>query len=69
MNWDYLKKLKTKNMCKTLAASVQEEKETIEDVYEPYLLQEGFIERTSRGRTATALAYKHFGIKKGKGLF
>ncbi|MEE8328551.1 MAG: Holliday junction branch migration DNA helicase RuvB [Thermodesulfovibrionia bacterium] len=53
----------------TLAASVQEEKETIEDVYEPYLLQEGFIERTSRGRMATALAYKHFGIKKGKGLF
>lgn len=53
----------------TLAASVQEEKETIEDVYEPYLLQEGFIERTSRGRMATDLAYKHFGIKKGKGLF
>ncbi len=46
----------------TLAASVQEEKETIEDVYEPYLLQEGFIERTSRGRMATDLAYKHFGI-------
>jgi Holliday junction DNA helicase RuvB len=69
MNWDYLKELKTKNMCKTLAASVQEEKETIEDVYEPYLLQEGFIERTSRGRMATNLAYKHFGIKKDSGLF
>ncbi len=53
----------------TLAASVQEEKETIEDVYEPYLLQEGFIERTSRGRMATNLAYKHFGIQKDKGLF
>jgi len=52
MNWDYLKELKTKNMCKTIAASVREEKETIEDVYEPYLLQEGFIERTSRGRVA-----------------
>lgn len=46
----------------TLAASVQEERETIEDVYEPYLLQEGFIERTSRGRLATNLAYEHFGI-------
>ena len=46
----------------TLAASVREEKETIEDVYEPYLLQEGFIERTSRGRMATNLAYEHFGI-------
>jgi Holliday junction DNA helicase RuvB len=53
----------------TLAASVQEEKDTIEDVYEPYLLQEGFIERTSRGRMATQLAYDHFGIQKGKGLF
>ena len=46
----------------TLAASVREEKETIEDVYEPYLLQEGFIERTSRGRVATNLAYEYFGI-------
>ncbi len=53
----------------TLAASVQEEKETIEDVYEPYLLQEGFIERTSRGRLATNIAYEHFGIKKSEGLF
>lgn len=47
----------------TLAASVREEKETIEDVYEPYLLQEGFIERTSRGRMATGLAYEYFGIQ------
>lgn len=46
----------------TLAASVREEKETIEDVYEPYLLQEGFIERTSRGRMATNLAYEYFRI-------
>ncbi len=53
----------------TLAASVQEEKDTIEDVYEPYLLQKGFIERTSRGRTATNLAYEHFGIKKDSNLF
>ncbi len=50
----------------TLAASVQEEKETIEDVYEPYLLQQGFIERTSRGRTATNLAYEHFGIPSNR---
>jgi Holliday junction DNA helicase RuvB len=54
----------------TIAASVREEKETIEDVYEPFLLQEGFIERTSRGRIATKLAYEHFGIqKKSNGLF
>lgn len=48
----------------TLASSIREEKDTIEDVYEPFLLQEGFIERTSRGRVATKLAYDHFGIKK-----
>ncbi|MEK7237946.1 MAG: Holliday junction branch migration DNA helicase RuvB [Nitrospirota bacterium] len=53
----------------TIAASVREEKETIEDVYEPFLLQEGFIERTSRGRIATKLAYEHFGIQKNSGLF
>ena len=53
----------------TLAASVSEEKETIEDVYEPFLLQEGFIERTSRGRIATKLAYEHFGVQKDGGLF
>jgi len=43
----------------TLAASIGEEKDTIEDVIEPYLLQEGFLARTPRGRTATALAYQH----------
>jgi Holliday junction DNA helicase RuvB len=53
----------------TIAASVREEKETIEDVYEPFLLQEGFLERTSRGRVATQLAYEHFGMKKTEGLF
>jgi len=53
----------------TLAASIQDEKNTIEDVYEPYLLQAGFIERTPRGRMATRLAYEHFGIKKEKELF
>ncbi len=45
-----------------LAVSVGEEAETIEEVYEPYLIQEGFIERTSRGRIATRRAYKHFGL-------
>jgi Holliday junction DNA helicase RuvB len=43
----------------TLAASLNEEKETIEDVYEPFLLQRGYVKRTPRGRTATALAYHH----------
>ncbi|WP_042475085.1 Holliday junction branch migration DNA helicase RuvB [Bacillus ndiopicus] len=46
----------------TLAASIGEERITIEDVYEPYLLQIGFVQRTPRGRIATALAYEHFGI-------
>ncbi len=54
----------------TLAASIREEKDSIEDVYEPFLMQEGFIERTPRGRVATRLAYEHFGInKKDDGLF
>lgn len=45
----------------TLAASIGEERVTIEDVYEPYLMQIGFIQRTPRGRVATKLAYDHFG--------
>jgi len=52
-----------------IAASLREDRETIEDVYEPYLLQEGFIERTSRGRLATRLAYEHLGRKLPQGLF
>jgi Holliday junction DNA helicase RuvB len=44
----------------TIAAAVGEEPGTIEEVYEPYLLQEGFLKRTSRGREATKLAYTHF---------
>ncbi|MEO2044408.1 MAG: Holliday junction branch migration DNA helicase RuvB [Nitrospinaceae bacterium] len=44
----------------SLAASISEEKDTIEDVLEPYLIQTGFIQRTPRGRVATSLAYKHF---------
>ncbi|MCX7843701.1 MAG: Holliday junction branch migration DNA helicase RuvB [Clostridia bacterium] len=47
----------------TLAASIGEETETIEDVYEPYLLQLGFINKTPRGRMATKLAYEHFGLR------
>jgi len=47
----------------TLAASIGEETETIEDVYEPYLLQLGFINKTPRGRVATKLAYDHFGLR------
>jgi len=43
----------------TLSAVLNEEKDTIEDVYEPYLIQEGYLKRTSRGRTATPLAYRH----------
>ncbi len=45
----------------TLAAAIGEEKDTIEDVYEPFLIQAGFLQRTPRGRLATALAYEHFG--------
>ena len=45
----------------TLAASIQEEPDTIEDVYEPYLLQIGYLQRTPRGRVATAGAYRHLG--------
>jgi Holliday junction DNA helicase RuvB len=46
----------------TLAAATNEEPDTIEDVYEPFLLQLGFIQRTPRGRVATSLAYEHLGI-------
>jgi Holliday junction DNA helicase RuvB len=47
----------------TLAVSVGEEQDTIEDVYEPYLLQRGLIERTPRGRAATPRAYRHLGLE------
>ena len=51
----------------TLAASINEESETIEDVYEPYLLQLGYIQRTPRGRVATRLGYAHFGMTPPEG--
>ncbi|HPX56989.1 MAG TPA: Holliday junction branch migration DNA helicase RuvB [Syntrophales bacterium] len=44
-----------------LSAAIGEEKTTLEDVYEPYLIQEGYLQRTARGRIATKLAYEHFG--------
>jgi len=50
-----------------IAASVAEERETIEDVYEPYLLQEGFVQRTPRGRVATEKAYRHLGLEPPRG--
>jgi holliday junction DNA helicase RuvB len=50
----------------TIAASIGEESETIEDVYEPYLLQIGFLQRTPRGRVVTDLVYRHFGIEPPK---
>lgn len=51
----------------TLAASINEESETIEDVYEPYLLQLGYIQRTPRGRVVTRLGYAHFGMAPPEG--
>jgi Holliday junction DNA helicase RuvB len=46
-----------------IAASLSEERETLEDVYEPFLLQEGLLQRTPRGRVATRQAYEHLGLK------
>jgi len=51
----------------TIAAAISEEPDTIMDVYEPYLLQLGFLERTPRGRLATRLAYEHLGLPYEKG--
>ncbi len=50
----------------TLAAALHEEKDTLEDVYEPYLIQGGFLDRTPRGRIATPLAFRHFNINEIK---
>jgi Holliday junction DNA helicase RuvB len=50
----------------TLAAAIGEEKDTIEDVYEPFLIQAGFLQRTPRGRTATSLAYEHLARKQDR---
>jgi Holliday junction DNA helicase RuvB len=57
----------------TLSAAIQEEKDSIEEIIEPYLIQVGFLNRTPRGRMATQLAYQHFGVRAGgqqkSGLF
>jgi Holliday junction DNA helicase RuvB len=47
----------------TIAASLSEEEDAIEEIYEPYLMQMGLLDRTPRGRVATPMAYKHFGIE------
>jgi len=51
----------------SMAAALSEERGTVEDVLEPYLIQQGFIMRTSRGRIATARAYRHFGLQQSNG--
>jgi holliday junction DNA helicase RuvB len=56
----------------TIAASLSEEEDAIEEIYEPYLMQLGLLDRTPRGRVATALAYQHFGLdepRRQPGLF
>jgi Holliday junction DNA helicase RuvB len=50
-----------------LAAAIGEERDTIEDVLEPYLIQQGYLQRTSRGRVATRQAYEHFGLTPPSG--
>ncbi len=50
---------------KTIATAVGEQDGTIEEVYEPFLIKEGYLMRTSRGRQATEKAYKHLGLDKG----
>jgi Holliday junction DNA helicase RuvB len=47
----------------TIAATIGEEAHTVEDVYEPYLMQIGFLQRTPRGRVVTAKCYEHFGLE------
>ncbi|OIQ88511.1 holliday junction ATP-dependent DNA helicase RuvB [mine drainage metagenome] len=51
-----------------LAAAIGEERDTIEDVLEPYMIQQGYLMRTPRGRVATQLAYQHFGLPMPKGM-
>ena len=47
----------------SIAAAISEERGTVEDILEPYLIQQGFIQRTPRGRVVTQFAYRHFGMK------
>jgi Holliday junction DNA helicase RuvB len=50
----------------TLAVAIHEEKDAIEDIYEPFLIQAGFLDRTPRGRVATTRAYQYFGLTPPK---
>jgi Holliday junction DNA helicase RuvB len=52
----------------SLAAALGEERGTIEDVIEPFLIQQGFMSRTARGRVATRRAYQHFGLQPPRGV-
>ncbi|PID97659.1 MAG: Holliday junction branch migration DNA helicase RuvB, partial [Actinomycetales bacterium] len=49
----------------TMAAAIGEERGTIEDVLEPYLIQQGYLMRTPKGRVATDMAYRHLGLERG----
>ena len=51
-----------------LAAAIGEERDTIEDVLEPFLIQQGYLQRTQRGRMATLAAYRHFGLAAPAGM-
>jgi Holliday junction DNA helicase RuvB len=56
----------------SIAAAIHEEKDAIEDIYEPFLIQAGFLDRTPRGRVATSRAYEYFGLtppRKDQGLW
>ena len=54
----------------SIAAAISEERDTIEDVLKPFLIQQGYIHRTPQGRVATQSAYRHFGLKQNQeGLF
>jgi Holliday junction DNA helicase RuvB len=53
----------------TLSAALQEESQTIEDIYEPFLIQRGLIERTPRGRKATSKGYAYLGVKEPENDF
>ena len=50
----------------SIAAAISEERDTLEDVIEPYLIQQGYLLRTQRGRIVTRRAYEHFGLKEPK---
>lgn len=68
MNLDYLRELKIKDMCKTIAASLKKDKEIIEDVCEPFLLQEILFKKT-QSRQAARKVYQHLNINVPQRLF